>query len=331
MTVFEHEDGIVFAYILDGEGGARRVTAAEALAARAAGAFVWLHGEARHPALLRMLRDKKIVPDSATRDALTAEDTRPRAYAASAEGLMLILRGMNFNEGAEHSDMVSLRMWCDGKSVFTMRVRKIMAVLDTEAALLEGRGPKTPGELVCAIAERLIEKMRPVIADIGERLDNCEDLSEAQPTGNAGIRSVLHAVRRDAALFRRYMLPQRDALIAARSANTAWLNDRYIRSFAEQTDTLMRYIEDIEAVRERAQALKEDIAAALSDRMNRNMYVLSVISAVFLPPAFLTGLAGVNLAGMPGAENGSAFGIFLFSLIAMAGAQIWIFRKCKWF
>ena len=50
------------------------------------------------------------------------------------------------------------------------------------------------------------------------------------------------------------------------------------------------------------------------------MYVLSVIAAVFLPLGFLTGLLGINVGGMPGADNAAAF--WLVCLIASLLAAV---------
>lgn len=60
------------------------------------------------------------------------------------------------------------------------------------------------------------------------------------------------------------------------------------------------------------------------------MYLLSLISAIFLPLTFLTGLFGINLAGIPGAENGYSFSIFALILIIVLGIQLYVFKKKKW-
>ena len=73
------------------------------------------------------------------------------------------------------------------------------------------------------------------------------------------------------------------------------------------------------------------IANVLSDKLNRNMYVLSVIAAIFLPLGFLTGLFGINLAGIPGAENERSFWIFSAILAVVVAIQVYIFRRAKWF
>ena len=45
---------------------------------------------------------------------------------------------------------------------------------------------------------------------------------------------------------------------------------------------------------------------------------------------FLTGLLGINVGGIPGAENQSAFVIFILMLVVVVVLQIVIFKKKKW-
>ncbi|MFT7528788.1 MAG: zinc transporter, partial [Arenicella sp.] len=81
---------------------------------------------------------------------------------------------------------------------------------------------------------------------------------------------------------------------------------------------------------ERSQIIKDDLVNALSDRLNRNLYVLSVITAIFLPLGFLTGLFGINIGGMPGVDNNMAFSIFSIGLIVVVFIQIILFKLFKW-
>ena len=93
----------------------------------------------------------------------------------------------------------------------------------------------------------------------------------------------------------------------------------------------MRYVEDLDTVRERAQIVKEELNTVLSDQLNKNLYILSVIAAIFLPLGFLTGLFGINIGGMPGVENDLAFWIFCGFLTAVTLIQIIIFKIMRWF
>ena len=73
-----------------------------------------------------------------------------------------------------------------------------------------------------------------------------------------------------------------------------------IREIAERTS---RFVEDIDAAKDRAAITQEELNSRLSEQMNKAMYVLSIVAAIFLPLGLLTGLLGINVGGIPGAEN----------------------------
>jgi len=89
---------------------------------------------------------------------------------------------------------------------------------------------------------------------------------------------------------------------------------------AQRLDALDR---DVTALAERARLLQEEVAARVAEESNRQLYVLSVLSALFLPPTFLTGLFGMNVKGLPFAEDPHGFlsvgGLSLVSAVATYG------------
>jgi zinc transporter len=64
--------------------------------------------------------------------------------------------------------------------------------------------------------------------------------------------------------------------------------------------------------------------------MNKAMYVLSIVAAIFLPLSLLTGLLGINVGGIPGAENTRAFLFVTFFLVMIALLLIGLLRRLKW-
>lgn len=127
-----------------------------------------------------------------------------------------------------------------------------------------------------------------------------------------------------------YLSPQRDALFHLKLLEANWLSNHNKRVFHESFDRTTRFVEDLDAVRERCQVMHEEIKHTLTDALNRNMYILSVFAAIFLPLSFVTGLFGVNLNGIPGAQSHMGFELFSISLLAITFALIVIFRKLKW-
>ena len=144
-------------------------------------------------------------------------------------------------------------------------------------------------------------------------------------------RSQITDIRKQAIVFRRYIAPQRDVIAALRVSDMPWLSELHKRRLQESLDRVIRYIEDIDTIRERAQIVKDELTNALSDKMNKNLYLLSVIAAVFLPLGFLTGLLGINVGGVPGVDDPSAFWVFSGFLLVVVALQILLFKRWKWF
>jgi zinc transporter len=74
----------------------------------------------------------------------------------------------------------------------------------------------------------------------------------------------------------------------------------------------------------------EQLADRRAEAMTRQSFVLTVVAAIFLPLGLITGLLGINVGGMPGAESGAAFWIVTGLLVAL-GAGLWLlFRRRRW-
>ena len=93
----------------------------------------------------------------------------------------------------------------------------------------------------------------------------------------------------------------------------------------------MRYIEDLESARDRAAVTQEELSARLAEDMNRNTYLLSIVAALFLPLGFITGLLGINVGGIPGADVKWAFAAVCGMLAVIVALQVWLFRRFRIF
>jgi zinc transporter len=88
--------------------------------------------------------------------------------------------------------------------------------------------------------------------------------------------------------------------------------------------------EDLDAARERAQIVQEELAARISEQINRNMYVLSIVAAVFLPLRLITGYLGINVGGIPGTDGRWSFALVGIGLGLIALLEVWLLRRLRW-
>ncbi len=290
--------------------------------------FAWVHLDAAHEDTKRWLESEVSYLDPFIIEALLADGTRPRMMQIDT-GALLILRGVNLNKNAAPEDMVSIRLWFDDERVISLRRRPLKAISDLESRLRAGKGPKNAGHFVGMLVTRLFERMEPVLTELSELTDDIEE--RVLEDASTDLRESIGDVRKQAIMLRRYMAPQRDAIGQLRMSDVECLEDSHKRQLQESFNEITRYVEDLDAIRERAQIVKDEIANILADRLNKNMYVLSVIAAIFLPLGFLTGLLGINVGGIPGADNGNAFWFFCGILMTIVAFQVMAFKKMKWF
>jgi zinc transporter len=319
---------ILRSYVFDGKGGGKKCPESKISGYIKSKRLAWVHLDGHNPATRGWLEEELDYLDPLIVDALLAGESRPRMEEIG-EGIFINLRGVNLNEGADADDMVSIRMWVDPHRVVTIRRRKLRAVEDMAHRIEQGKSPEDAGEFLVKMIGYLLSHMEPVINALDERADAIE--TGIADKVDMSLRHEMVDLRMEAILYKRYIMPQRDVLERLRSADVRWLNQSHVRHITEHLDRVSRFLETVDVVRERAQIVKDEMVNAVSERMNKNTYVLSIIAAVFLPLGFLTGLLGINIAGIPGAENPDAFLIFCGGLAVMVGLQVVLFKWMKWF
>jgi zinc transporter len=266
--------------------------------------------------------------DGIVESFLLSEDPRPRA-TLHRDGIMVSLRGINFSDDAAPEDMVTIRLWITENTVVSTRRRRLLSAAALADLIANGQGPESPAELICEIAEKLLSRMRETLSDL---LDDIDEIEEQYVEGDAKIlRDQLGDCRRKTIVFKRYLSPQRDALKSLFELSKGRFTLEESERIREQVEVVSRYVEDLDAARDRAAVMSEQIVGRLSDELNRRMYALSIVAAVFLPLGFLTGLLGINVAGLPGADSEWAFIIVCAGLGVIVALQVWLFKKRGWF
>ena len=287
-------------------------------------AYRWVHLERNAPGVSAWIEAQA---DAVVATALNREDTRPR-LTDHADGAILIMRGVNLNPNSDPEDMVSIRLWMTDRLVISTRIRRLMAVAEIAEGFNAGQGPATPSDFICALAQGLTARMEPVLDELVDEIDDLEERSVDQA---AGLRAQLADVRRTTIVLRRYLAPQRDILARLSHEDIGPMHHPKARiSLRETADQLTRLVEELDMVRERSSILNDQMVDARAEEMNSAMLLLSVVAAVFLPLGFLTGLLGINVGGLPGANWPYAFALVCGLCLAVAGGLVWWFRKKGW-
>ena len=319
-------EGLIHAKLLDGHGGASELAWDEISDWTPDQGYLWIHFDIEKAGVENWLSEHSGLSDIALA-ALLAEETRPRAVNRG-DKLLLALRGVNLNPGSEPDDMVSVRIWSDGNRLISTRIRRLQSTEDMLTDLAAGQGPRSIVELLVGWVDRITWRMSGTVDNLEEQVDALEEQIVNREI--KGARQELASLRKQCISLRRYLAPQREAMNRLISEPIGWIDELNRLRLREINDRLIRHIEDIDAVRERAATAQEELLTQVSEDMNRRSYVFTVVATIFLPLGFFTGLMGINVGGMPGVADSNAFWIVVAICMGIIAALGIFFRWNRW-
>jgi zinc transporter len=286
--------------ILVGDGPVRHVTAEEAANYSGPG-FVWIHVDNVDAPELSMLTGGDI-PEVAA-NALVASETRPRCERIE-QGAILNLRGPSAEDIDVSDRLVSIRMWVRRGKVNSL-TRRPLAAAAAVADQMKAGAILDPGDLVAAFAREISHELDPQVAELGDLLDDCE--SDLESGNMYHLRGAIARIRAEAIAFRRFVAPDRDALAQLAQLDFDWLAEDDRLHIREAADRFARMAEELEAVRERAALLHEQLTDLRAEEIDQRSLLISIVAFIFLPLTFITGLLGMNVKGIPYADEPWAF------------------------
>jgi zinc transporter len=283
--------------------------------------FVWLHVEGvGHGENMDV---PGYVPPMAA-NALVASETRPRCDEVD-DAVLINLRGTAVDTMQDSDGLVSIRVWVEGKRVTSVSRHRLAALAKVEAAVRAGR-ITDGGDFVSVLAQAISVQLDPQVADLGDELDDCEGMLDG---GNIyDLRRKIARIRSQAIVLRRFVAPDRDALGQMAQLEFDWISKDDRLHLREAADRFARMAEELEAVRERAALLHEQLTDLRAEMIDQRSLAIAVTAFIFLPLTFITGLLGMNVAGIPFADHPWAFwGVVAFCVLIGLGVMVWFARR----
>ena len=288
---------------------------------------LWLHLNSADPKIAPWLTTSGLLTPTLI-ETLFDEETRPRALHLGS-GLLLTLPATDPSFLSQPDGMASIRLWIDEKHIISTSKDPIQAITEVQSRLAEDLGPRSSGEFLSMLLDFLVSNIGEVVENLQEQMADVEECILDRKEDDS--RQALNALRRQSIALRRYLGPQREALLRLIQEKISWITTKDHFRLRETTDELIRYVEDVDTVREQAALAHEEIVNQFSETLNSRMLTLAVVSAIFLPLGFLTGLFGINVGGIPGANNSWGFALFCLVLCAVIGLIFFIFKRNRWF
>ena len=191
-----------------------------------------------------------------------------------------------------------------------------------------------PGYLAYTLIDAVVDAYFPLVEEFGERLDALEDEVIERPSRRA-IGDV-HNAKHDLRTLRRAVWPLREAISALYRDASPQFDEETRIHLRDCYDHAVQIIDIVETYRELGSDLTDLYLSSLSTRMNEVMKVLTVISTLFMPLTFITGLYGMNFDpnqsrwNMPELTWAWGYPYALGLMAISSAAMLLFFRRRGW-
>ena len=233
------------------------------------------------------------------------------------KGFAGILGDLHFDFDGDPDRLGVIHLFIDESLVVTARLHPLKVVDQLRVELRRGMAVASTLRLVVQFVEDFADTLATVIAGQSDLVDHAEDkiLKDRflrEPGELAGVRRLL-------ARLRRHVNAQRSALTQITDRPLAWWTQADTSDLQRAIERLDRIALDLESIQERSRLLHEEIAGRTAEATNHNLYIVSLLTAIFLPITLITGIFGMNVGGLPWVDqNGgfaSVFGIMILTAV----------------
>lgn len=179
-----------------------------------------------------------------------------------------------------------------------------------------------------ALVDRVVDQYLVRADELDQQTEEMEQLVINTPEKvNA---SDIHTHKRKILHLRRITLPLKDLLGSLIRSDHVDLGKGAIHLFRDTSDHAIWLNEECEMLRETVSGLMEVYLSSLDVKMNKIMKVLTIISTIFIPLTFLTGLYGMNFIHIPFSTQHWGFYAMLFLCILIVILMAGWFKKKRW-
>lgn len=315
----------VLIYALDCQGGAKKVSEDEFSQKNIKeNSLYWLHMSLDK---VETFFKNYQLADEFVQQVLSAKETRPRVITYN-NTLLATIRAINLNKSSQAEDMISLRIFASTNLIITVQRRALTLADEMAKSLEEKAGPKSASDFLENLLTIVTDQLTDLVSKFDNQMDKVEKMLSSE--SQTATRYQLSQIRKKVILLRRYLIPQRDAISRIYADKLSWIDAIEGIYFREISDANTRLLENLDTVRERSIVLHEELFSISQEKMNQKMYMLAIVAVIFIPLSFFTGLLGINVGGIPGAEYKHGFLVVCLILFVVLILQvIYLWRK-RW-
>lgn len=277
----------------------------------ARGAFLWLHFNLSHAQAERWIERHAALPGTFF-EALH-EGSHSTRIERDDDTLIAVLNDVHFDFAFEPLDVATLWIGVTPRLVITARTQPLRSVDALRTAVRDGNSPRSSAALLEQLMRTQADGLVDIVRGVTQRIDRVEDEMLSGRLDHK--RARLGVLRRLLVRLQRLLAPEPAALFRLLQRPPAWITEDDAQELRDASEEFSVVLRDMQGLQERIKLLQEEVAAIVQEANGRSLFVLTVVTVLALPINILTGLFGMNVGGIPLADNGHGFWVIVVVLV----------------
>lgn len=319
--------GLIYGYVFTQHSPPRRIASREVLnefrMLDPDTGFIWLHVNLNHATSEKWLKKHFSLAD------FYFEEIRQGSHSTRIERqgdvLFAVLNDVIFHPESGEDEAATLWLYCRPQLVVTARHKPVRLVEYLFRKLDELR-PVSPTALLVYLLEEQEDVLEQIVRQANQYVDAIEERLLGHHSKNN--RTALGRLRRMLLRYQRLLAPEPASLFRLMSRPPAWLDTGVVQDLRHFAEEFTVVLNDLVGLAERIRLLQEEIAAKQMEQNNRTLFQLTVITVLALPINIVAGLFGMNVGGIPLANNHHGFLLLVLLITCFTlVAAYWALRR----
>lgn len=179
-----------------------------------------------------------------------------------------------------------------------------------------------------ALLDNIVDHYFTVLDKIEEEIEKLEEEIITNPQNN--LKAKIHHLKREMLTLRKAVQPLREAISKFAKSENDTVDESTEVFLRDLNDHTIQVVDTVDTYRDVLTGLQDLYLSEISFKMNEVMQVLTIISSIFIPLSFLTGLYGMNFDNIPELHYQNGYFILLGVMLMIIVGLLVYFRRNKW-
>ncbi len=322
------DSGLVWGFLFRRDATATPIGVHEALAwmrAPQPEQFIWLHFNLSNTASERWLRSHAMLADEFYETL--HQGSRSTRLELADNALIAVVNDVLHGFSLDSAEISTLWVHVTPQVAISARRKPLASIERLRQDVRQGTLLRSSSELLIHLLRDQADVLVNIVREAVARVDTIEDRLLAGRLTRQ--REDLGSLRRVLVRLQRLLAPEPAALFRLLQRPPGWVDGDDRQDLRQATEEFTVVLSDLAALQERIKLLQEEIAARVNEDNARSLYLLTIVTVMALPINLIAGLLGMNVGGIPLADERHGFWIALGLVAAFTTVAGWLLLRLQ--